>query len=82
VIQDMVFQADLKLLQLPYYDVILGIDWLELNGNWLNKWMVVNINGKSIQLQGLLHSAAECLVIEVLLVSAKETETVSPQIPS
>jgi hypothetical protein len=40
VIQDMVFRANLKLLPLPYYDVILGIDWLELHSpmkvDWLN----------------------------------------------
>jgi hypothetical protein len=52
VIQDISFQADLKVLPFPYYDVILGIDWLELyilmKIDWLNKWMVVDINGRSV----------------------------------
>jgi hypothetical protein len=77
VIQDMGFQADLKVLPLPYYDVILGIDWLELYSpmkiDWLNKWMAVDINGRSVQLQGVQPSLPEFSVVEVLLMSSLES---------
>jgi hypothetical protein len=39
------FVTDLKLLHLPYYDLILGIDWLAMHSpmrvDWHNKWMTV-----------------------------------------
>lgn len=42
-IQSLVFHSDLKLLQLPSYDLILGMDWLEscspMYINWKHKWI-------------------------------------------
>lgn len=40
-IQRVKFISDFKLLPLPYYDVILGVDWLQtypMQIDWLNKW--------------------------------------------
>jgi hypothetical protein len=49
--------ADLKLLSLPYYDMILEIDWLEKHSpmkvDWLNKWMMISHHGASVQLHGV-----------------------------
>jgi hypothetical protein len=53
-IQDLSFVTDLKVLALPYYGMILGIDWLESHSpmkvDWLNKWMVINYKGEFVQL--------------------------------
>jgi hypothetical protein len=52
VIPDMEFQADRKVLPLPYYDVIL------------------DINGRLVQLQRVHPSLLAFLVVEVLLISS------------
>jgi hypothetical protein len=48
LIQDHQFVANLKIIPLPYYDIILGIDWLQkhnpMNIDWLNKWMILQSN--------------------------------------
>jgi hypothetical protein len=71
-IHNLNFVTDLKFLPLPYYGMILGIDWLEAHSPmkvvWLNKWTVINFQGSSIQLQGLQPSLPEHSVVEVLLV--------------
>jgi hypothetical protein len=77
----MEFISDFKLLPLPYYDIILGIDWLETQSpmriDWLNKWMCLNVNGNSIQLHGVQPSLPEFSLVELVLVSA--VEPVVPQ---
>jgi hypothetical protein len=86
VVQDIGFQATMKVLPLPYNDVILGIDWLELYSpmtiDWLNKWMVVDINGRLVLLQGVQPSLPEFSVVEVLLISASESESAQSQLPA
>jgi hypothetical protein len=71
-IQGVSFVSDLKVLPLPYYDIIVGMDWLEshrpMRVDWLNKWMTVTQNGMSVQLHGLQPAMLECSMIEVLLV--------------
>jgi hypothetical protein len=46
------FVSDLNVLPLPYYGMILGIDWLEAHNpmtlDWVNKWMVINIQGDPV----------------------------------
>jgi hypothetical protein len=55
-IQGHMFVSDLKELPLPYYDVIVGIDWLEAHSpmkiDWLNKWDILNCAGTVVQLHG------------------------------
>jgi hypothetical protein len=67
-IQNLNFVIGLKFLPLPYYGMILGIDWLEVHSTmkveWLNKWIVINFQGTSVQLQGLQPSLPEHSVIE------------------
>jgi hypothetical protein len=64
-IQGHVFVTDLKVLPLPYYDVIVRIDWLEAHSimkiDWLNKWIILNYADTAIQLHGMqpsLHGGA------------------------
>jgi hypothetical protein len=53
-IQGINFVSNLKILPLPFYDLIVGMDWLESNNpmmvDWLNKWIVINHDGVSVQL--------------------------------
>jgi hypothetical protein len=48
--------TDFNVLPLPYYDMIVGIDWLEsrspLQIDWLKRWMVFNQGGTDVQLHG------------------------------
>jgi hypothetical protein len=79
-IQGVDFVFDLKILPLPFYDVIVGMDWFESNSpmrvDWLNKWIVINQARLSVQLHGILPSIPECSVIELFLVQDSLTETV------
>lgn len=51
------FQHDLRILQLDSYDLILGMDWLELYSpmqvHWKAKWLSLPYNGDTILLQGI-----------------------------
>ncbi|WVZ69878.1 LOW QUALITY PROTEIN: hypothetical protein U9M48_018599 [Paspalum notatum var. saurae] len=55
-IQSCHFQADLKVLPLSHYDMIVGMDWLEqfspMKMHWALKWLQIPLAGKT--LQGLL----------------------------
>jgi hypothetical protein len=57
-IQGYDFITDLKVIPLPYYDLIIGIDWLKLHSpmqiHRLHKWMKINNQGTCVHLQGLL----------------------------
>jgi hypothetical protein len=67
-----VFHSNLKALPLPYYDMIIGIDWLEahnpMNVDWLHKWMIIDYNGAYVQLLGVKSTLPECSLLEIVLV--------------
>jgi hypothetical protein len=52
------FCSDLKLLQLDYFDMILGYDWLEqfspIKIHWRAKWLVIPYGADIIILHGVL----------------------------
>jgi hypothetical protein len=58
VIQGCQFTSDLKVLPLSFYDMILGLDWLEAHSpmeiHWAQKWIQFNHQGTSVQLVGIL----------------------------
>lgn len=90
-IQGYDFQADLKVLPLSSYDMILGLDWLEqfspMKVHWKQKWMVLPYKNSSITLFGSLPNLHEGFIIQVcsvqvsMQVSAKDTVTASISIP-
>lgn len=55
-VQGVSFCSTLKLLPLPYYDLVLGMDWLEqfspMSVDWKHKWISLPYQGQTIQLQG------------------------------
>lgn len=50
-IQGVAFVSNLKVISLPCYDMILGMDWLAtyspMKVDWANKWMYIPYNGLS-----------------------------------
>jgi hypothetical protein len=52
------FTADLRVLPLHSYDMILGIDWLEqhspMHVHWKQKWMSIPHHGSQAFLQGIV----------------------------
>jgi hypothetical protein len=86
-IQDNKFVANLKVIPLPYYDIILGIDWLQqhspMNIVCLNKWVILQSNGNSIILHGLQPSVPAFSLIEVQLLADadSDSETIGSQHP-
>ena len=51
------FQSNLRILPLQTYDLIVGMDWLELYSpmmvHWAEKWLVVPYQGSTVKLFGL-----------------------------
>jgi hypothetical protein len=55
-IQQYQFQHDLKVLPIPQYDIILGMDWLQLFSpmkvDWNAHWLSIPYHGHTIQIHG------------------------------
>jgi hypothetical protein len=62
------FQSNLRILPLQTYDLIVGMDWLELYSpmmvHWAEKWLVVPYQGSTVKLFGLQTATDHCSVIE------------------
>lgn len=68
-IQDITFSSNLKILPLPHFDLIIGMDWLEsfspMKVYWKSKWMTIPYNGAMVLLQGIKSDLHEELVVQV-----------------
>uniref|UniRef100_A0A8R7Q9C6 Reverse transcriptase domain-containing protein n=1 Tax=Triticum urartu TaxID=4572 RepID=A0A8R7Q9C6_TRIUA len=62
-IQGQTFEYDLKVIDLGGYDLILGMDWLEAQGemifHWKNKWIQFNHKDNMVKLQGITPQLTE-----------------------
>lgn len=71
------FQSDLRVLSLSAYDIILGMDWLEIhspmNVHWKQKWMAIPYGNGTALLQDLV--AAEDISNEVNVVYIMDVES-------
>jgi hypothetical protein len=60
--QGYIFTTSMKVLPLSGYDMVLGMDWLEMFSpmevNWKDKWISFQANGKLVKLQGILPNTA------------------------
>lgn len=67
--QGALFNADMKVLPLECYDVILGMEWLRSLGdmyvNWSTKWMCITHMGRAILLRGVNPATDTCSPISV-----------------
>jgi hypothetical protein len=65
--------------------VILGVDWLQsythMQVDWFNKWMVINFDGTTVQLQGIHPALPAFSLVELLLVSEVDSIDASPSLP-
>lgn len=68
-IDDYSFTANLKVLPLVHFDVILGMDWLEehspMHVHWKYKWLQFQSGDSHITLQGLSPSCSDTLLLQV-----------------
>lgn len=75
------FQHDLKVLPLTNYDIILGMDWLQLFSpmkvDWHQHWLAIPYRGKTVVLRGLSapDDAEKNTQLLVQLFSVSTTET-------
>jgi hypothetical protein len=71
-VQDMVFQSDFLVMPLPFYDMILGMDWLAsyspMQIDWEHKWLILPYGQSSVRLQGQLTELPVGSVIQVAAV--------------
>lgn len=63
------FQSNIKIIPLQFYDMIVGMDWLEQHSpmqiHWLHKWMILPYKGHLIQLQGEPPSECSNLMVGI-----------------
>jgi hypothetical protein len=68
------FQYNLRILPLQTYDLIVGMDWLEVFSSmmvhWATKWLVIPYRGSTVKLFGLSSATGHCSVIEFCQLSA------------
>lgn len=66
-LQGRCYRTNFKLLSLPGYDAILGIDWLQGLGVmriiWVQKWLEYEINGSPVRIQGVMPKVDACPLI-------------------
>lgn len=79
------FQHDLRILPLDSYDLILGMDWLELFSlmqvHWKAKWISMPYNGDNIMLQDISADSDTDLVIQLLSVNTDSAASVPEPLP-
>lgn len=78
-IQGIEFCADLKVLQLITYDMILGLDWLErfspMKVHWAQKWMHIPYQGTSVCLQGIVPTLPTDSLVLLTMVSSEDSHS-------
>ncbi|WVZ96943.1 hypothetical protein U9M48_042522 [Paspalum notatum var. saurae] len=72
------FFTDMKILDLSYYDLIVGMDWLEAHSpmevHWLQKWMIIPYQNASVLLQGLVPELPAGSVVEVAAITQEQPD--------
>jgi hypothetical protein len=68
-VQDLNFCTTFKVLPLPFYDAILGMDWLEqlspMTVDWKHKWLSIPYAGSTVILQGCTPLVPVGTVLEI-----------------
>ena len=63
------YKTTLKLLPLGNYDVILGMDWLELHSpmkiDWVQKWIEFPYCQQQVRIQGIVPQLQQCGAISL-----------------
>jgi hypothetical protein len=79
------FQADLKVLPLSAYDLILGFDWLEsfnpMKVHWSDKWMSIPYKGSQVLLCGDAARLPVGTILQLCTIQFTTTPTVVASVP-
>lgn len=79
------FQHNLRILHLDSYDLILGMDWLELYSpmqvHWKSKWISLPYRGSTIMLQGLTTSSDTDMFFQLVSADSPESSNNDVQYP-
>jgi hypothetical protein len=63
------FTADMKILPISHFDIILGMDWLEsfcpMQVHWKHKWMPIPYQGATTLLQGITPTVPEEVLVHI-----------------
>lgn len=82
---DHIFKHDLRVLPLESYDLILGMDWLELYSpmevHWKSKWLSFTVDGDTVILQGLTAPNDDDIVIQLLAVDVTNNLELVAELP-
>lgn len=85
LVQGCCFQTDMKIIPLSHYDLIVGMDWLEIFSpmkvHWQQKWMAIPYQGTTAILQGLLPEFPVGSVVEVCAVLVSDHTPVPLDLP-
>lgn len=84
-VQGTKFQSNFLVMPLPFYDVILGMDWLAsfnpMHIDWEHKWLLLPYEGSTVQLQGQLTELPVGSVIQVSAVLSEDMDSIPPSVP-
>jgi hypothetical protein len=68
-VNDCTFTTDMKVLPLGHFDVILGMDWLEvfspMQVHWKHKWLALPYQGATAILQGITLAIPEEIIVHI-----------------
>jgi hypothetical protein len=80
-----IFQHDPRVLPLESYDLILGMDWLEMHSpmevHWKSKWLSFPLNGEQVILQGLTAPHDSDVVVQLLAVDVHDSSDMAEELP-
>jgi hypothetical protein len=78
------FSSDLQVLDLPSFDMVVGMEWLEryppMRVHWSHKWLTIPYQNSQITLQCLTPGILNCAIIELLHIHSDAEHTESDQI--
>lgn len=79
------FQATLRVLPLPSYDMILGLDWHEqfspMKVHWQQRWLSIPYKGSTVILCGDLSALPVVSVVQVCSVQTLVPDSVQVNVP-
>lgn len=83
-IRSCTFVSELKVLALPCFDMIVGMDWLEafspMRIDWLHKWISLPYFNDWVLIQGILPSIPDGTVVPLCLVQEDNHPTKHKQV--
>lgn len=76
--QGLIYHSSFKIVPLPCYDAIVGMDWLErfspMYIDWKHEWMTLPHMGQSVILHGITHLVPSGTVLEVRQIVEQSSE--------